>query len=86
MLIHYSVKQIAGPQQQQLPFIQPALSNKGCMYVCLYAYWPFAMLQIPSRLIRQMLFLSSTKREIRHFYVVVVQLRLRSVQKSVMHV
>ena len=47
----------------------------------LYAYGPFAMLQIPSRLIRQRLFLSSTKREISHFYVVVVQRRLRNVQK-----
>ena len=31
-------------------------------------------------------FPSSTKREIRHFHVVVVQRRLRNVQKSVMHV
>ena len=31
-------------------------------------------------------FPSSTKREIRHFYVVVVQRRQRNVQKSVMHV
>ena len=31
-------------------------------------------------------FTSSTKREIRHFHVVVVQWRLRNVQKSVMHV
>ena len=29
---------------------------------------------------------SSTKREIKHFYVVVVQIRQRDVQKSVMHV
>ena len=33
-----------------------------------------------------LLFPSSTKREIRHFHVVVVQRRLRNVQKSVMHV
>ena len=33
-----------------------------------------------------MVFPSSTKREIRHFYVVVVQRRIRNVQKSVMHV
>ena len=32
------------------------------------------------------MFPSSTKREIRHFHVVVVQRRLRNVQKSVMHV
>ena len=32
------------------------------------------------------MFPSSTKREIRHFHVVVVQRRQRSVQKSVMHV
>ena len=31
-------------------------------------------------------FPSSTKREIRHFYVVVVQRQQRNVQKSVMHV
>ena len=31
-------------------------------------------------------FLSSTKREIRHYHVVVVQRRLKNVQKSVMHV
>ena len=31
-------------------------------------------------------FPSSTKREIRHFHVVVVQRRQRNVQKSVMHV
>ena len=30
-------------------------------------------------------FLSSTKCEIRHFHVVVVQCQLRNVQKSVMH-
>ena len=33
-----------------------------------------------------LVFPSSTKREIRHFHVVVVQRRLRNVQKSVMHV
>ena len=33
-----------------------------------------------------LVFISSTKREIRHFQVVVVQRRLRNVQKSVMHV
>ena len=33
-----------------------------------------------------LVFPSSTKREIRHFHVVVVQRRLRKVQKSVMHV
>ena len=33
-----------------------------------------------------LLFPSSTKREIRHFHFVVVQRRLRNVQKSVMHV
>ena len=33
-----------------------------------------------------LLFPSSTKREIRHFHVVVVQRRQRNVQKSVMHV
>ena len=33
-----------------------------------------------------MVFPSSTKREIRHFYVVVVQRRLRNVQKSVIFV
>ena len=33
-----------------------------------------------------LVFPSSTKREIRHFHVVVVQRRLRHVQKSVMHV
>ena len=33
-----------------------------------------------------LLFPSSTKREIRHFHVVVVQRRHRNVQKSVMHV
>ena len=32
------------------------------------------------------MFTSSTKREIKHFHVVVVQQRLRNVQKSVMHV
>ena len=32
------------------------------------------------------MFPSSTKREIRHFHVVVVQRRQRNVQKSVMHV
>ena len=32
------------------------------------------------------MFPSSTEREIRHFHVVVVQRRLRNVQKSVMHV
>ena len=32
------------------------------------------------------MFLSSTKREIKHFQVVVVQRRLRNVQKSMMHV
>ena len=32
------------------------------------------------------MFTSSTKREIRHFYVAVVQWRRRNVQKSVMHV
>ena len=32
------------------------------------------------------MFTSSTKREIRHFHVVVVQWRQRNVQKSVMHV
>ena len=32
------------------------------------------------------MFLSSKKREIRHFHVVVVQRRQRNVQKSVMHV
>ena len=31
-------------------------------------------------------FLSSTKPEIRHYHVVVVQRRLRNVRKSVMHV
>ena len=35
---------------------------------------------------RRCLFTSSIKREIRHFYVVVVQKRERNVQKSVMHV
>ena len=35
---------------------------------------------------RCLVFMSSTKREIRHFHVVVVQRRLRNVQKSVMHV
>ena len=33
-----------------------------------------------------LVFPSSTKREIRHFHVVVVQRRQRNVQKSVMHV
>ena len=33
-----------------------------------------------------LVFPSSTKREIRHFHDVVVQRRLRKVQKSVMHV
>ena len=33
-----------------------------------------------------LVFPSSTKREIRHFHVVVVQRRLRNVQKSLMHV
>ena len=33
-----------------------------------------------------LVFLSSTKREIRHFHIVVVQRRHRNVQKSVMHV
>ena len=33
-----------------------------------------------------LVFTSSTKREIKHFHVVVVQRRLRNVQKSVMHV
>ena len=33
-----------------------------------------------------LVFPSSTKREIRHFHVVVVQRRLRNVQKSVMYV
>ena len=33
-----------------------------------------------------MVFPFSTKRDIRHFHVVVVQRRLRNVQKSVMHV
>ena len=33
-----------------------------------------------------LLFPSSTKREIRHFHVVVVQRRQRNVQKSVLHV
>ena len=33
-----------------------------------------------------LVFPSSTKRQIRHFHVVVVQLRLRNVQKNVMHV
>ena len=33
-----------------------------------------------------LMFPSSTKREIRHFHVVVVQQRQRNVQKSVMHV
>ena len=32
------------------------------------------------------MFPSETKRKIRHFYVVVVQRRLRNVQKSVIHV
>ena len=32
------------------------------------------------------MFPSSTKREMRHFHVVVVQRRVRNVQKSVMHV
>ena len=35
---------------------------------------------------RCLVFTSSTKREIRHFQVVVVQRRHRNVQKSVMHV
>ena len=35
---------------------------------------------------RCLVFTSSTKREIRHFHVVVVQRRERNVQKSVMHV
>ena len=35
---------------------------------------------------RCLVFPSSTKREMRHFHVVVVQPRLRNVQKSVMHV
>ena len=35
---------------------------------------------------RRWLFTYSIKREIRHFYVVVVQSRQRNVQKSVMHV
>ena len=35
---------------------------------------------------RCLVFTSSTKREIRHFHVVVVQWRRRNVQKSVMHV
>ena len=35
---------------------------------------------------RCLVFTSSTKREIRHFHVVVVQRRQRNVQKSVMHV
>ena len=35
---------------------------------------------------RCLVFMSPTKREIRHFHVVVVQRRLRNVQKSVMHV
>ena len=35
---------------------------------------------------RCLVFASSTKREIRHFHVVVVRWRQRSVQKSVMHV
>ena len=35
---------------------------------------------------RFLVFTSSTKREIRHFHVVVVQWRQRNIQKSVMHV
>ena len=34
---------------------------------------------------RCLVFMSSTKREIRHFHVVVLQRRQRNVQKSVMH-
>ena len=35
---------------------------------------------------RRLVFTSSTKREIRHFHVVVVQQRQRNVQKSMIHV
>ena len=58
-------------------------------------YWQFLLELNFKRLYRSsgkekgsrcLVFTSSTKREIRHFHVVVVQWRQRNVQKSVMHV
>ena len=59
--------------------------KKWANFLELIAWGPHWSLE-RERKIRRRLFMSSTKREIMHFHVVVVRRRQWNVQKSVMHV
>lgn len=82
-------------QKRHLKSEVALLQTRSFLLIQLVKCWKFLVVLNSKRMIRssgkekesrRLVFTFSTKREIRHFYVVVVQQRQRNVQKSLMHV